>query len=196
MATVTEPEATAEVDLSGLPEDARYEVIRGRVVVKVSMGSYPVAVASILQSYLGPFADQTGIGRSVVEMLFRIDARTQYCPDVAYISHETWPVDLRAPRKQPWNIVPDVPIEVISENDKAEDVLEKTRHYFEAGARAVWLIYPSLEVIHVYESFTRIGVLTKEETLDGGDVIPGFRLPLATLFKGRAPEEAAIDPAD
>jgi Uma2 family endonuclease len=196
MATVTEPEAIAEVDLSGLPEDGRYEVIRGRVVEKVSMGSYPVGVASILQIHLGSFVNQNGLGRSVMEMLFRFDGKTQYCPDVAFISAEKWPVHLREPKKQPWNIVPDVPIEVISEHDKAEDVLEKTHHYFQAGARAVWLIYPSLELIHVYESFKRIGVLTMEDTLDGGDVIPGYRLPLATLFKGVAPEEDNEDEAD
>jgi hypothetical protein len=74
-------------------------------------------------------------------------------------------------------------------------VLSKTRHYFRAGARAVWLVYPSLEVIHVYESFSRIQVLTKEDVLDGGDVIPGLRLPLATLFKGVPPVEDD-DPAD
>ena len=196
MATITEHEPILEVDLSGLPEGARYEVIRGRVVEKNSMGSYPVGIASILQNFLGPFADQAGIGRSVVEMLFRIDPRTQYQPDVAFVSHERWPVDLREPKKQPWNIVPDLPVEVISENEKAEDVLEKTRDYLEAGARAVWLIYPSLEVIHVYETFTRIRVLTREDVLEGGEVIPGFRLPLATLFRGRAPEEDAEDPAD
>ena len=195
MATVAEPEVIEEVDLTGLPETARYEVIDGRIVEK-PMGCYPVAVASILQIHLGSFVEQTGLGRSVSEMLFRFDAKTQYCPDVAFISHEKWPVHLRAPKKQPWNIIPDVPIEVISETDRAEDVLSKTRHYFDAGVRAVWLIYPSLELIHVYESFTRIQVLTKQDTLDGGDIIPGFRLPLATLFKGIAPEEDAEDEAD
>ncbi len=62
------------------------------------MGSYPVEVASILHEYLGPFVRQAGIGRSVVEILFRIDARTQYRPDVAFISHEN--VAGRAPGSQ------------------------------------------------------------------------------------------------
>ncbi len=57
MATVTEPEVIAEVDLSGLPDNASYEVIGGRVVEK-TMGSYPVAVASILQIHLGTFVDE------------------------------------------------------------------------------------------------------------------------------------------
>jgi Uma2 family endonuclease len=195
MATVTEPELITDVDLSGLPETAVYEVIGGRVVEK-PMGCYPVAVASLLQIHLGSFLDETGLGRSVVEMLFRFDGKTQYCPDVAFVSAEKWPVHLRAPKKQPWNIIPDVPIEVISETDRAEDVLSKTHHYFDAGARAVWLIYPSLELIHIYTTFTRIQVLTKDDVLDGGDVIPGYRLPLATLFKGVAPEEDAEDEAD
>jgi Uma2 family endonuclease len=166
-------------------------------VEKVSMGSYPVGVASILQTHLGVFVDQAKLGRSVTEMLFRIDAGTQYRPDVAFVSDERWSIELREPKKQPWNIVPDLPIEVISETDGAEDILEKTRDYFDAGARAVWLIYPSFELVYVYETFHRIKVVTRNEVLDGGDVIPDFRLPLATLFRGRAPEEdTEDDPAD
>jgi Uma2 family endonuclease len=195
MATITEPESIAEVDLSSLPGDAKYEVIGGRVVEK-QMGTYPVEVASILQIHLGSFVEQAGLGRSIVEVLFRFDARTQYAPDVAFVSHEKWPIQQRSPKKQPWNIIPDLTIEVISETDRAEDVLSKTRHYLQSGVRAVWLVFPSLEVIHIYETFSQIRVLTKDDILDGGNVIPGFQLPLATLFQGEIPEEDAEDPAD
>ena len=59
----------------------------------------------------------------------------------------------------------------------------------------MWLVYPKVEVIHVYETFSQIRVLTKDDILDGGNVIPGFRLSLAELFRGE-PAEEDDDPAD
>jgi Uma2 family endonuclease len=197
MATTTALEPTADVESSGLPSDAPYEIIDGHVMEKPEMGTYPVEVASILLENLGPYARGAGIGRAIVEVLFRIDASNQYRPDVAFISHGKWPVQRRTPKRQPWEIVPDVAIEVISETDRAEEVLGKTHHYLKAGVRAVWLIYPSLEVIHIFDSITRIRVLTRGDTLEGGEIILGFQLPLELLFQGEAAEgDEAENPID
>ena len=193
MAAVTTPELSIKLTSSLRDDDVPYEVINGRIVERPNMGTYPVEVASILQEYLGPFVRQAKLGRTIVEALFRIDDETQYRPDLAFISHEKWPISRRSPNRRPWDIIPDLPVEVISKNDTAWEVLEKVRNYLGAGARAVWLIYPNLEVVHVYESFTQIRILTRTDVLGGGDVIPGFRLPLDVLFQGETAEEAADD---
>jgi Uma2 family endonuclease len=195
LATVTTSEPPL-ASTSVFQEEPLYEVIDGKIVEMPPMGSYPVEVASILHEYLAPFLRQAMLGRAIVEILLRIDEDTQYRPDLAFISHERWPVSRRSPNRQPWDVIPDLPVEVISKHDTAREVLTKVRTYFEAGSRAVWLIYPNLEVIHVYSSFTQIRVLTRADILDGGDVIPGFSLPLETLFQGEAAEEDADDPAD
>jgi hypothetical protein len=44
------------------------------------------------------------------------------------------------------------------------------------------VVYPRRRVIHVYESLTQIRGLTQTDDLDGGAVLPGFRLPVAALF--------------
>ncbi len=85
---------------------------------------------------------------------------------------------------------------MISKNDTAWEVLEKVRAYLEAGARAVWMVYPNLELVHVYESFTSVRVHTRQDDLEGGEVISGFRLPLDLLFQGEKAEEDLDDPAD
>ncbi len=100
MATVTTPESSVE-PASGIRDDLVYEVINGKPLERPQMGSYPVEVASILLEYLGPFLRQAGLGRAVVEMLFRIDEKTQYRPDLAYVSHEKWPLSRRAPGRRP-----------------------------------------------------------------------------------------------
>ena len=72
---------------------------------------------------------------------------------------------------------------------KAKSLRARVRQYFQAGAQAVWLIYPNLEVFHIYDSFTQIRVLTRDDILDGGDIIPGFQIPLSSLFEEEEPEE-------
>ena len=195
MATVTSSEPP--VESAEVPrDDSLYEVIDGKAVEMKPMGTYPVEVASILQEYLAPFVRQARLGRTIVEALFLIDAKTQYRPDLAFISQEKWPISRRSPDRRPWKIVPDLPVEVISKNDTAWDVLAKVRAYFEAGSRAAWLVYPSLEVVHVFDSFTKVRVLVRGDVLEGGEVIPGFGLPLETLFQGEPAEDDADDAAD
>ena len=84
------------------------------------MGTYPVEVASILHGYLGPFVRQagTGSGRSSRSSSGSMP-RTEYRPDLAFVSYEQWPIESTDSQTQPWEIVPDLAIEVISENDKA-----------------------------------------------------------------------------
>jgi hypothetical protein len=62
----------------------------------------------------------------------------------------------------------------------------KVNDYIEAGVRLVWVVYPRLWLVHVFESFTSIRVLERADTLDGGIVLPDFRLPLNELLPERA----------
>jgi Uma2 family endonuclease len=88
-------------------------------------------------------------------------------------------------------MVPDLAIEVVSPTDFAEDLLTKIDDYFRAGVSLVWVAYPSLRLIQVYESMTRIRVVTATDELDGASVLPGFRVAVAALFPEAAPDEGA-----
>jgi Uma2 family endonuclease len=79
--------------------------------------------------------------------------------------------------------VPEIAAEVISNNHLAEDVLEKIEEYFAAGVQLVWVIYPRRQRVHVFESPLRIRGLALTDELDGGAVLPGFRLPVSALFE-------------
>jgi Uma2 family endonuclease len=58
----------------------------------------------------------------------------------------------------------------------------KVRAYFEYGVRRVWVILPEERQVYVYESPTQVHILAVTDTLSGGDLFPGFTLPLASLF--------------
>ena len=104
-------------------------------------------------------------------------------PDVAFVSYSRWPRNKPVPDEEAWDIVPELTVEVVSPTDKAEDLLEKIAQYFDAGVIQVWVVYPRRRVVHVYESFTRIAVVVEGQDLEGGTVLPGFKLRLGNLFE-------------
>ncbi len=187
MAPVTMPETA--VDLATVSDGPPTELIDGEIVEMQPMGVYPVEIASMIHSSLDVFVRANGIGRSLSEALFRIDDANSYRPDVAFVSFGKWAKKLKTPNKEPWAVVPDLVVEVVSEHDKAWAVLAKVHRYFEIGARQAWLVYPSLEVIHVFRSSTEIRVLTRVDEYDGGELIPGYKLSLESLFEGEEPAE-------
>ncbi len=96
---------------------------------------------------------------------------------------QQWPFRRQEPDAPVWDIVPDLAIEVISPSNSADAVHEKTREYFEADVRQVWVVYAKGNEVYVYSSPKQIQVLQLGDELDGGDLLPGFRLPLAALFE-------------
>ena len=182
-----------ETDASStfLVEEPLYETVRGQRVELPPMGARPTHVASLLSRYLGPYCWAQQLGVVEVEMLFQLDnvERNQRRPDLAFISFDRWPRDRQVPDDPAWSVVPDLAVEVVSPTDRDEDGLDKVREYFEAGVRQVWKVYPRLRVIHVYETYTTIRVVAGLDALEGGAIVPGFRLPLSELFEDdRQPE--------
>jgi Uma2 family endonuclease len=161
-----------------------YEVVGGQIVEKSPMGAFETALASLLQDLMGPFARMNKLGRVVGEMLFLIDPveKMKRRPDLAFVSIERWPLKRRIPRTEAWDIVPDLAVEVISKTNSADDVEVKREEYLKAGVRQVWVIFPATCKVFVYDSPTSVRILQLGDDLDGGTLLPGFRLPLAVLF--------------
>ena len=188
--------ATLELETVDLPVDALYEVIDGQVVEVDGMGTQGSLVASKLFSKLDRAIQEAQLGRLVFETLFRVGGRNDRRPDLAFVSYSRWPKKAPVGDENAWDVVPDLMIEVVSKTDKGWEVLEKVRQYFDAGARAVWLIYPNLETFHVYESYKRIQVLTRGDLFEGGDLIPGFSCPLDSFFEEEESDEETPNLAD
>ena len=168
-----------------LDDKAHYEVVNGQRMETPRMGSYESDLANDLAYYIHEhFARFGRLGRVVIELLFRIQVSTnlQRRPDLAYISYDRWPRRKRPAPKDAWNVVPDLAVEVVSENNSANEIQGKIQDYFRCGVRLVWVVYPIQAQVYVYNSPTRIDVVQRTDTLDGGEVLPGFRLPLDTLF--------------
>jgi Uma2 family endonuclease len=196
VATITMPEATDSIEAVVGSDEILYEVVDGQLVELPPMGAYPTKLASVLGIHLGSFVFSHPNGQVVLETIFRFDRKNQKRPDVAFISHERWAEGRRTPDGDPWDVIPDLAIEVVSKTDVAWEVLGKVHFYLKAGVRSVWLVYPNVEVVHIFDSPTQIRVLTRDDVLDGGDLIPDFRLPLSSVFENRETGEDEADPAD
>jgi Uma2 family endonuclease len=173
--------------VAGIQEaDARdfYEIVDGKVVENPPMGAHESVLASLLHDYMGLFARDGKLGQTVSETLFLIDPGKglKRRPDIAFVSAERWPLRRRVPRTEAWEVVPDLAIEVISLSNTADQVDEKIEDYFHSNVRQVWVIYPGTSKVYVYDSPTSVRILQVGEDLDGGSLLPGFRLPLAVLF--------------
>jgi Uma2 family endonuclease len=167
-----------------VPDDVLYEVVNGNPTEKV-VGAQQIEIACILAQALASFAKPNRLGRALTEMIFRIDQAKdlQRRPDAAFISDARWPFRRRVPDVAVWDLVPDLAIEVVSSSNTAYEVQEKVHDYFEAGVSRVWVVYPKQREVYDYASATRVRILASEQGLDGGDLLPGFRLPLAALFE-------------
>jgi Uma2 family endonuclease len=101
--------------------------------------------------------------------------------DVAFISKARVPER----REQAWSVtIPDLVVEVVSPLDRAGAVEDKVADWLDAGVPLVWVVWPRFRTIHVYRSPQNIRILTEHDTLDGEDVLPGFSLPVSTVFSG------------
>ncbi|MBO0700947.1 MAG: Uma2 family endonuclease, partial [Zavarzinella sp.] len=81
-------------------------------------------------------------------------------------------------------------VEVISPGNTRGEMNRKLKEYFLAGVRLVWFVNRMDRTVTVYTAPDVSETLSERETLDGGDVLPGFRLALAKLFE-RVPQESA-----
>lgn len=103
-------------------------------------------------------------------------------PDVAFVAKERLPEDGS-------DIVgftpfaPDLAVEVASPSNTEAELLLKTSLYLAGGTRLVWIVRPKPQTVTVFSPDAPERILTLDETLDGGDVVPGFSLPLSGLFR-------------
>jgi Uma2 family endonuclease len=143
-------------------------------------------IAALIAHYLLSFVLPRGLGRVGVEVRIRLDddPRNVRLPDVIY-SAGTQPVQTRGSLTRP----PEMAIEIKSPDDSIRALRASASYYLAHGCRMVWLILPEQRIVEVYTPQDD-RVLTVTDTLTGGDVLPGFTLPVAEIFRDM---QTAID---
>jgi Uma2 family endonuclease len=182
MSTVTE-QITAEQLLMMPYNHKRRELIGGEIREMPLHGLEHGHVAANFTTSLGLFVEENGLGAVVAGgtgFILARDPDTVRAPDGAFIGRDrlkTIPVgDGYYPG------APDLAVEVISPSDKYLDVESKVEDWLNAGCRMVVVANPRNCTLKVYRKMPQFSVLTVDDTFDGGDVVPGFRLPVREIF--------------
>lgn len=158
------------------------ELVRGVLVVKEPPGFLHGAVAARLAKVLMDHVDPRHLGMVLAaETGFKLQSNpdTVRAPDVAFVRAERVPHPL--PRGYA-ALAPDLVVEVLSPNDRPGAVLAKVGDWLDAGARLVWVVDPGARRARVYRADGSETLLAEDDTLDGEDVLPGFRCALGAIL--------------
>lgn len=172
-------------DMESLDMDERFELIRGECE-QVSPTNYRHGrLCGRIAGHLSAFVTREGLGDVLVGeagFVLKRDPDTVLVPDVSFVRADRVP-DLDDQRRFA-DLVPDIVVEVLSPSDRASRVTDKVMLYLEAGARLVWVVDSDRRIIMVYRAAdpTTARILREGDELDGEDVLPGFRLPVARIF--------------
>lgn len=174
---------TAEEFLE-LPDDGlRRELVRGEVLTMSPAGRSHGVVALRIGRRLGQHVDENRLGEAyAAETGFRLYSNpdTVLCPDASFVRRER----LEAIGDKDGLVpgAPDLAVEVVSPRDSSAAVEEKVLAWLAAGCRMVIVVYPRRSSAAVYRSPHDLLLLSENDEIDGGDVVPGWKLPLRDLF--------------
>jgi len=172
--------------LLALPADGmRYELVRGELRSMPRAG-YPHGKVSLrIGARLLAFVEERRLGDVLATdtgFLLERGPDTVRAPNAAFVSAGRAP----DPGVRGFaELAPDLVAEVVSPNDRASEVTEKALMWLDRGVRTVWVVDPDQRVAWVHRPGEPVLLVRGEgAALDGQDVLPGFRLPLADLWEG------------
>ena len=158
--------------------DRLFEYIGGEVVEVVS-NQRSSAIAYRLGVFIGMYLLQHNAGgvTTGADGGYMI-AGERYIPDIAYVSKERQSV----PSEQAYSSTPpDLAVEVLSPTNIAHEIRVKVVNYLSVGT-TVWVVDPDRKLIEVYRPGQRVSTFDVDDTLDGGDVLPGFTVTVQDIF--------------
>lgn len=163
-------------------DENRYELIQGKVRVMSPAGGEHGFIAARLNARILIHAEDNRLGAVfAAETGFVLETNPDMvrAPDVAYIRAN------QARSRISSHYVPGAPdlaVEVVSPGDRADEVQDKVQDWLSHGAQLVWVVEPKTRTVTVYRPDGTANVLQATDTLDGEDVLPGFRFPLQKLW--------------
>jgi Uma2 family endonuclease len=182
--SATETKLMTADELLLMPDDGfRYELVKGELKRMSPIGDEHGEVTMRLASPLYQYVTLKNLGKVyAAETGFKLesDPDTVRAPDIAFVGIERIQA---AGRIQGYRGgAPDLAVEVLSPGNTKREMAEKIKDYFAAGARSVWLVNPKLKTVIIYHSAKDSITLTDKDTLEGGEVVPGFKISVAEIF--------------
>ena len=165
-------------------EGIRGELIRGEFCETVSSGGEHGEIVVNLSGEVRNFVRPRRLGRlsgSDSGVRLERDPDTVREPDFMFISAEKLPLDVRMSGY--YEVVPDLIVEIKSPSESRNAFINKLRMWLSYGVRVAWGVFPETRTIEVHVAGGETTALTDADTLDGGDVIPGFTCAVSDIFE-------------
>ena len=181
---VPAPGTATEQDLLDIAdhEDRLYELEDG-VLVEKAMGWQEAVLAAWIITEIGAYLKTHDLGQVMgADGPLKILPGKVKLPDVSFIGWSRLPKQRLGRRPIP-ALVPDLVVEVLSDTNTRREMERKLKQYFQAGLRLVWYIDPKTRSARAFTSPTAVTEIDEDGSLDGGQVLPGFRLSLRGLFE-------------
>jgi Uma2 family endonuclease len=178
--SATTARATA---LPSIPEaEIDYELVRGEVVPVPPVNYDHRRVVGRLQVRVGSFAEEHDLGDVGPEggVVLQRDPLTLLAPDISFVRKDRVP----SPGERDGfpQLAPDLVIEVLSPSNSAVEIEERVALDLEAGVHAVWIFNPKRRTATAHGPDGVARTVRADETLDGGDILPGFRMVVGEAF--------------
>ncbi len=163
-------------------ENRSCELVDGTLVEK-ALGAKESDVAWQLGYLLGKYLDQHDLGIGLApDGMMRIAPGLVRIPDLSFVSWDKLPGRMLPEEPIP-DLAPDLAVVILSEGNTPAEMKRKVGEYFDAGVRLVWLIDPKKRAARIYTAPHRSAAIREDQSLDGGDVLPGFTVSLPELLR-------------
>jgi Uma2 family endonuclease len=183
MSVAQQPPITAEefAKMPDPPDGSRLELVRGEVVVMPPpKGKHGIACSRV-NRFLGNHVEPNKLGwvtSNDTGVVLERKPDTVRGPDVAF-----WSITRQPEQPEGYFLIPpDLAVEVQSPDDRRKDLRAKIKEYLFYSVPMIWLIDPETRTVTVYQGSMRGDELDESDTLDGGDVLPGFSCKVSDLF--------------
>ena len=185
LATVPSKKFTPD-DLLHLPGGGKgFELVDGELK-ELNVSYLSSFVAGRIHARLSPFVEANHLGWMSSEgtsfACFPAAPARVRRADAAFIALDRFTRE-QALAEGHCTVVPDLVVEVVSPNDIADEVNTKRIEWQTAGAVLVWIVHPVHQTIHAYRQDGTVRLFQQNDVLDAEPVLPGFRVPMAELFR-------------
>lgn len=181
----SQPKLLTAEEFAELPDPgdgSQQELVRGVLATMPPPGFKHGLVCVRSVRRIGNFVDDRDLGHVTCNdagVILERDPDTVRGPDVGYWSKERLPIP---PEDGYPEIAPDLAVEVMSPHDVFQELYKKVREYLRAGTKQVWVFLPEDRSVGVFFPDGSEKLLHENDTIDGGDVLPGFSCRVGDFF--------------
>jgi len=175
-----------EAEFQALPEDGcRHELVAGELVVSPRNDSSHAEICTRFYAALLAFAESRHLGAVWdANTAFRMSNLNLRAPDVSFVSSARLKEqESRCATRRFFAGAPDLAVEILSPSNTREKMDGRLKDYFSSGTRLAWIVDLEAQQLEVCRSLTERQWVGSGGFLDGEDLLPGFRYPMADLFK-------------